>query len=357
VHLVGSVPLDNAAAVFCAASDALGDQLRRIPDGETGERTNWIGWQRQVMARNPSLEMGPVVPALYAPRARFKVRDGVSAGDIHFDNLGYADAAIASYVVFQSLKTDGAIPADVKFMVSLPTPLAPITSFVVLESQALVEPAYESRMLEELAQICVAIPDDQLAIQWDIAVEFGVLEGVMSVHFPNVRDGIVERIVRLSNAVPTNVELGYHLCYGDAGHTHFKQPVDAAKLVDVANSVSLRVQRMIQWLHLPVPIDRFDDAYYEPLRQLRLHPETELYLGLIHLADGLEGSRERASVASRHVGQFGVATECGFGRRPPETVPALLEIHAALSPHRSLPLTPSPWEGEPSPNSGRGVTR
>lgn len=330
-HLVGSVPLADAEAVFRAASEGLGDQLRRIPDGEIGDRTNWIGWQRQVMARNPSLEMVPVAPALYAPRARFTVRDGVSTGDVHFDNLGYADAAIASYAVFQSLKLDGTIPADIRFMVSLPTPLAPITSFVVLESQAAVEPAYESRMLEELARICAAIPNDQLAIQWDIAVEFAVLEGMMPVHFPNVRDGIVERIVRLSDSVPANVELGYHLCYGDAGHQHFKQPEDAAKLVDIANSVSLRVRRMIQWLHLPVPIDRFDDAYYEPLRQLRLHPETELYLGLVHLADGLDGSRERAKIASRYVGQFGVATECGFGRRPPETVPALLELHATLA--------------------------
>jgi hypothetical protein len=26
-----------------------------------------------------------------------------------------------------------------------------------------------------------------------------------------------------------------------------------------------------------------------------------------------------------------VATECGFGRRPPETVPDLLRIHAAVA--------------------------
>jgi hypothetical protein len=27
---------------------------------------------------------------------------------------------------------------------------------------------------------------------------------------------------------------------------------------------------------------------------------------------------------------FGIATECGFGRRPPETVPELLALHRAV---------------------------
>ena len=40
----------------------------------------------------------------------------------------------------------------------------------------MVEPAYEAQMLAELERICSGIPHDQLAIQWDTAVEFGVLE-------------------------------------------------------------------------------------------------------------------------------------------------------------------------------------
>ncbi len=56
VHLVGSVPLNNAEEVFRAASSTLGDRLRRVPDGETGTRTNWIGWQINFLAQNPHLE-------------------------------------------------------------------------------------------------------------------------------------------------------------------------------------------------------------------------------------------------------------------------------------------------------------
>jgi hypothetical protein len=37
---------------------------------------------------------------------------------------------------------------------------------------------------------------------------------------------------------------------------------------------------------MPVPKGRTDDAYFAPLDNLRLHPETKLYLGLVHRCDG-----------------------------------------------------------------------
>ena len=44
-HLVGSVPLADAEEVFRRSAKVLGARLRRIPDGETGERSDWIAWQ------------------------------------------------------------------------------------------------------------------------------------------------------------------------------------------------------------------------------------------------------------------------------------------------------------------------
>ena len=38
---------------------------------------------------------------------------------------GYADMAIASWDLFQRMQSAGVIPANVKFQVSLPTPIAP----------------------------------------------------------------------------------------------------------------------------------------------------------------------------------------------------------------------------------------
>ena len=53
-----------------------------------------------------------------------------------------------------------------------------------------------------------------------------------------------------------------------------------------------------------------------------------VYLGLVHLGDGLEGTRRRLRAASNFVTDFGIATECGFGRRPVEQIVPLLQLHA-----------------------------
>lgn len=331
VHLVGSVPLGDAGDVFRAAGSILRGRLRRIPDGETGERINWIGWQARFIGSNPHFENIPPDPNSYVPLPRFKLRAPLPSGEITFERLGYADAARASYPVFVQLKQVGLIPAWTRFQVSLPTPLAPVVAFIVPGDQGVVEPAYESAMVAELDQIAATIPHHELAIQWDVAVEFAILERSAPGTLEEAMKPIVERLVRLGSLVPGDVELGYHLCYGDAGHKHFIEPADASKLVEVANAVSAGVKREINWIHMPVPRNRTDEAYFAPLLRLQLHPETELYLGLVHFTDGVEGTRRRIAAAQQVVADFGVATECGMGRRNPETIPELLRIHSEVA--------------------------
>jgi len=315
VHLVGSVPLASAEEVFRTVSSILGERLRRLPDGETGERTYWIAWQLPFLANNPQFEMVLPDPNASAPRPQVKLRragrclgDSVGRHRVHdksapyisseisFDQLGYADAATSSYAVFSRLKRAGEIPAHCRFQVSLPTPLAPIAVFVIPEDQPVVEPAYKAALFAELNKITSAIPADELAIQWDVAIEFALWEGVSPLYLDSIeavgprpapslhlrKEDILERLVELGNRVPVNVELGYHLCYGDAGHRHFKEPEDMANLVEVANALSSGVRRTLHWVHMPVPRERSDDAYFAPLSNLQLGPETELYLGLVH---------------------------------------------------------------------------
>ena len=64
---------------------------------------------------------------------------------------------------------------------------------------------------------------------------------------------------------------------------------------------------------------------------MSLNPETELSLGLVHFTDGAAGTRKRLATAERHAKAFSIATECGFGRRDPKTIPELLRIHAEIA--------------------------
>jgi hypothetical protein len=105
------------------------------------------------------------------------------------------------------------------------------------------------------------------------------------------------------------------------------QPKDAGIMAEIVNAVAARVQRPIQFFHLPVPKGRVDDAYFAPLETLKLPPGTELYLGLIHYDDA-EGDAKRLAAARRHVRVDGIGTECGMARGDPSRLPALLAAHA-----------------------------
>ncbi|HEX7007357.1 MAG TPA: hypothetical protein VF274_09465 [Alphaproteobacteria bacterium] len=331
VLLVGSVPLEDAATVFSAAAKALGPLAARLPDGETGARRNWIGWQHAVFARVPQLEPTAERQRNYQLHPPFNLKPGAVAPDIDFGELGFAREALASWEIFERLKATGRVPAGCKFQVALPTAWAPVYSFIAYESQAAVAPVYEAALLGELRRILDAIPHDALAVQWDVATEMSWWERVYPAPFENVEEGVVDHLVRLGRAVPADVELGFHLCYGSMNNRHWKEPADTANLTAVANRLAAALDRPIGWLHLPVPIDRRDDAYFAPLGGLRLDAGTELYLGLLHLDDGVAGARARMAAAERHVGRFGIAAECGLGRVPRERVGGWLELHAAAA--------------------------
>ncbi len=330
VLLVGSVPLRSAEEVFQVMAAELGDRLGRVPDGETGPRSDWIVWQYPVLSSRPEFEVCPPGTDQHRALPRLRIRDGESLDTLRFDDLGYAQAALSSFDVFARRKRDGQIPPYCRFQVSLPTPLAPIAAFVAAEDQSRIEPLYEARIFHELSTIFEAIPHDQLAVQWDTNFEFAMLDGVMPSWFEDPRSSIVERLVRLGRSIPADVHLGYHFCHGHERH-HRERPYDAQALVDIANALTLSLGRSLDWVHLPVQGGRVDVGFFETLAQLALRPETSLYLGLIHPADGLAGAKARVVAAQRFVHDFGVATDCGWSRHRPQDVEPLIALHREVS--------------------------
>jgi hypothetical protein len=331
ILLVGSVPLANARQVFDECAARLGELIPRMPDGETGVRTMWILCQKDVMAKAKNLKVHhqfDIAPGL--AQTVYEVAD--PSKPVEFATLNYAAAAKESYRQFAELKKAGKITATTKFQVSLPTAVAVISGFIVPDSQALVEKPYTQALKKELEEIGQSIPHQDLAIQWDVAHEVLFLEGwQLETFVDRSKDGLLKRIVDLGSAVPSDIDLGFHLCYGDPGHKHLVEPSDLALSVELANAIVERSGRPVQWIHMPVPRGRKDDAYFAPLKDLRLPPTTELYLGLIHLTDGVAGARSRVETAKRYRPEFGVACECGFGRRSPDTVLPLLDLHREVA--------------------------
>ena len=210
-------------------------------------------------------------------------------------------------------------------------------AFIVPGDREAVEPAYEKALFAEVARIADAIPHEDLAIQWDAAVEFGILEDAQIGGVPvsagwggDHLGGVIDRALRQIDAVPDDVQVGFHLCYGDIEEQHFIQPKDAGTLASVIRGIVAASPRPVNWFHLPVPIERDDAAYFAPLADLDLPEGTEIDLGLLHHEDGVEGAERRIAAAATVFDSFGVGTECGFGRGPAERTEPLLELHAAV---------------------------
>ncbi|MGE0035749.1 MAG: hypothetical protein AB7S93_08960 [Xanthobacteraceae bacterium] len=339
VHLVGSVPLTTASDVFETISARLGDLVTRIPDGETGGRLGFISWANSQIRRAAGVEEDPhhVGPPWLGGKV-YKVKEGLTPSQIEFGPHIYADVALQSYQDFKRLREQGKIPASVRFQVSLPTAIGIIFSSTSPASRPIIWTAYERHLIGDVEKILAHIPHNELAIQWDVATEIDrILE------FPDVaadysKQALVDSIARLCDPITDAVELGFHLCYGDPGHKHIIEPKDMSLMVQLANMLSRTVRRRIDWVHMPVPKERDDDAYFEPLRHLKMESDVELYLGLVHRTDGIEGATRRIRTARKFLSTFGVATECGWGRRPPETIPDLIELHRAVVRVASNPL-------------------
>jgi hypothetical protein len=311
VFLVGSLPFEPKD-VFERTSSSLRGLLARIPDGEL---KGWLPAQdfrrmaRVTRGRGQSVS-GP--PFLETVRAEI----GVDPKNLSFDTLHYFAHAVESFDIFRKMKAEGRIAQRVRFQISIPTPFTGLVSWDWDQLRD-VWPVYEAAVLAEVGKISAAIPLSELAISWDVC-EFVMV--LANPHAPAAYslEELASGVSRCLNSVPIAAETGLHLCYGgynsagtddDPLNRHIK---DTSLMVEFFHAVSRRAVRPINWLHVPVPRQREDDAFFAPLGTLSLAPETQLFLGLVYLEDGIEGARRKIAIASKYVQGFGVAAACGL---------------------------------------------
>ena len=336
-HFNGSINLADTETVMREISARIPKGVRRFPDGETGEdRNNWIFFQLQRFTDNPHFE---IVRAEADPEAYetplVRLADGIDSETMTWPDLGYAGVYLESYQTFVRLREQGVIAAGARFQVQYPTPLASIGAYVVPEQQQLVLPSYERAMFADLGRLVAGIPHEDLAVQWDVAIEFGVMVGGFGPAAPELFDMIVANLVRCVDQVPADVQAGLHLCYGDYGHQHFRQPESLELQVRVLNGVAAAAARPVSFVSFTVPQNQRDEPYFAPLADLAAGQETDLNFALVpyHPADQPAGTTQEQArlidAALRTSGGggrvWGICTECGMGRVDRDDVPVLLD--------------------------------
>src|SRR3954451_21140557 len=184
VHFNGSVNMPDGETVMREISTRIPSGVRRMTDGETGDRGYWISFQIEKFLAMPELETVTIGHAYEtedeAPEMpQLRLAEGASADTIDWPNLGYADAYAASFEIFDRLQLDGTIPAGVRFQMQYPTPLASMAGTIAPEDMPAVAASYERALFADVDKALGALPHDRVALQWDVAVEFGLLEGAM----------------------------------------------------------------------------------------------------------------------------------------------------------------------------------
>jgi hypothetical protein len=228
----------------------------------------------------------------------------------------------------------------VRFQVEYPTPLASIGAYIVPEQQQALLGSYEQAMFADLARLLASVPHDEVAVQWDVAVEFGVLEEAFAPGGAQAFDAIIAGLARCVDQVPAEVPVGLHLCYGDYGHQHFKQPESLALQVRVLDAVTAVAGRGVSFVSFTVPQYQRKESYFAPLTGLTTDPGTELNFALVpyHPADQEPGTTDEqvrlidAALAASPGGSraWGICTECGMGRVDQEDIPVLLDLYRQI---------------------------
>lgn len=357
ILLVGSIPGVDAIDAMRICGEGIGDYLDCIPDGETGTRRIWINYlAATTYYGNPALETinrpAPVdlkhpdewrklgedwAPRGYEDHWQFRLKSGIDS--VYFEELGYAAAATQSYPDFCALRDAGVISKDARFMVAIPLIESGIRPFLTNpEDFERMWTAYADALRREVMTLTDCIPANDVVVQWDICMEVLALETgdrnaqlfPWQPHGDDAFGRYLKAITLASSCVPEKSLMGLHLCYGDLGHRHLMEPPDLGVVIRMANAATNAVERKIDYYHMPVPRDRNDDAYFEPLKDF----ETgvgKLYLGLVHATGGVGTSQALLETAKNHAAGFGIATECGFGRRPREGMAELLDIHRIIA--------------------------
>ena len=328
--LVGSIPAADAEQAMTEALMRLGPQLHALPDGETGERQNWIIHILESFRRHADLELAKDGDySDYQKLPRFRVRRGHKLTGDSLE-LGYASNFRASFATFKAMR-DKHGHADLAFQVGIPGDLdMALFAFgplgILTQRRAFTEATV--RDIEAVQREA----GNNVIFQIEVPAELIFVTQMPPLIRPLVARYLAGGICRLARLSPEGTRFGIHLCLGDMNHRSLATMSDVGPVVLLANAISRRwpAKRRLEYVHAPMAAAEIpptlEPDWYAPLSRLDLPPTTRFVAGCVHEDLSLQDQLAVLSIVEQRLGhRVDIATACGLGRRKRESAMAAMD--------------------------------
>lgn len=322
LHLVGAWPGRNPDHAMELCLDQLAPYLRRMSDGETGDRHQWITVPGDALRSNPDLEMtkdGGWTD--YTDISAFRVRDGVTM-DPDNVRLPLARAFEGSFPAFKVLRERYG-RGDLAFQVGIPAPLDLAIYF--LGDATFTDPSIMEALtrahIREIERIH-AQGADEVVFQIETVVGLVAVAQAPDDQQPDVAAQMAGTFKDLVARSPEGARFGIHLCLGDFHHKAYGAMRDVRPLVLLANEFArdFPAGRSLDFVHAPFaaaakpPIP--EESFYAPLQDLQLPDDVRFIAGFIHESLDLPAHQRLLERIERFAGrEVDVSQACGLGRR------------------------------------------
>jgi len=308
----------------------LGKRLHSLPDGETGERRNWIIPIIEALRAHPDFELVREGDwSDYDRTPRFRLAKGKRLMAAALD-LGYLAAFRANYPTFVALRQKHSLPG-IAYQVGIPGDLD-LALFIFGPSGILTQRTpFTEATVREITAIQREAGDD-VVFQIEVPAEL-----VFVAQMPPPLRQLVARymaggICRLARRSPSGTRFGVHLCLGDMNHRALARMADVGPVVLMANAIASRwpAGRRLEYVHAPLAAANLppvlDERWYAPLSRLALPPGTRFVAGCIHEDLSAPDQRALIEMIERRLGtRVDLATACGLGRRDRDDAVATID--------------------------------
>lgn len=334
-HLVGSLPGATAAEAMSTALEIVGPYLRSLPDGETGERRNWILAIVEKLRTHPDLELQREGDwSDYDKTPRFRVRRGHRLFGATLD-LGHVAAVRESFPAFEKARA-AAGREDLAFQQGIPSDLD-LALFALGSLGALrYRRPFTEATLVEVREIAVLAGPDTL-FQVEMPAELVLLARAPTRARPQLARLLARGVTQLAAGAPPGTRFAVHLCLGDMNNRAFGTMGDVGPLVLLANALiaTWPADRPLELVHAPFAAADHpattEPAFYAPLNQIRLPASVRFAAGFVHEAQAPEDQRRIRRIIEEHLGRpVTISSACGLGRRTAKAARLVLERTAEL---------------------------